>query len=173
MDLYTDTVLLDGAISCSTYLAFFFLLLSMHMLIMQHVFNYCRPLDFLCTTTTTTTTMVNPGIEFPALWCEIKKETVSVESKDVIIRNLFVVLCPCCMCCQDGYTRKMVPITCRANSILVFKKPISIQIKYKSNSFLSFFLFFFLPLSPGQPELYGSYHLLQSYFFLCPSPWPT
>ena len=40
--------------------------------------------------------------------------------------------------------------------------PISIQIKSESNPI--HFLLFFLPLSPGQPELCGSYHLLQSCF---------
>ena len=56
----------------------------------------------------------------------------------------------------------MVPITGRASSFLEIKTPISIQIKSKSYPIQ--FLLFLLPLLQGQPELCGSYHLLQSCF---------
>ena len=59
-------------------------------------------------------------------------------------------------------TRKMVPITGRANSFLeifFFLTPISIQIIS-----IPFFCSFFFLCLQGQPELCGSYHLLQSYF---------
>ena len=67
-------------------------------------------------------------------------------------------------------SEKMVPITGRASSflekILFFKTPISIQIKSISNpnQIYSFFCSSFFLFLQGQPELCGSYHLLQSCF---------
>ena len=64
----------------------------------------------------------------------------------------------------------MVPITGRASSFLeknlFFKNRISIKIKSKINPnyIHSFFCSSFFLCLPGQPELCGSYHLLQSCF---------
>ena len=59
-------------------------------------------------------------------------------------------------------TRKMVPITGRASSFLDIFCSISIQIK--PNQVISFFYSSFFLCLQGQPELCGSYHLLQSCF---------
>ena len=68
------------------------------------------------------------------------------------------------------YTRKMVPITGRANSFL--EK--NMFLKSNINKIHSFFSLFFLPLSPG--PIWAVWLIPSSpvlLFFLCQSPWPA